>query len=442
MSPHVEVAAAGAPSRDEPDASDGERLIAALRRGEGGVWLRDAARPHRSRLPLTIAELAEAHDRLDRFAPVLAALFPGNGWDGRIGSPLLTQPATAGLPPLRVKADHALPMTGSVKARGGVYELLCRVEAWAAEAGAVTAGDPLGALATPSGRAPLANRRVVVASTGNLGFSIGLVARAFGVAAEVHMSRDAKDWKKARLRAVGAEVVEHPVDYSRTVALARAAAAMTGAAFIDDEDSRTLFVGYATAADELAGQLQAQGLVPAPDAPLVVYLPCGVGGAPGGINAGLKARFGDAVVCVFVEPVASACVVAAMAVGGGEPVDVYDLGLNNRTIADGLAVPRASGLVLDAIRGEIDAAVAVPDSAMLTWVASAWEAYGLRLEPSAAAALAAIGPFLAARAAAGAPIPPGAVHVPWTTGGSLLPASEFDALLRARTLPGVVVAEA
>jgi D-serine dehydratase len=410
-------------------------LMAALRRGDGAVWFRNPARPNVDRAPLRAEELKEARDRLARFVPVLRRLFPSHGWDGVIRSGLLSLPADGRRPALLVKADHDLPMTGSVKARGGVYELLCLIEGWAAAAGVVTEGGPLEALAGAAGPAMLADRRVAVASTGNLGFSVGLVARAFGIAADIHMSHDAKAWKKARLRAIGATVIEHAADYSRTVALARDAAAATGAAFIDDENSRSLFVGYATAAEELASQLQARGLTPTAAAPLVTYLPCGVGGAPGGVTAGLKARYGDAVRCVFVEPVASACVLAAMACGGGEPVSVYDLGLDNRTIADGLAVPRASALVLDAVRGEIDAVVALPDQGMLAWVARAWTVHGLKLEPSAAAALAAVEPFLAAAAARGEPLPAGAVHVAWTTGGSLLPADEFDALLKMASDP-------
>jgi D-serine dehydratase len=218
------------------------------------------------------------------------------------------------------------------------------------------------------------------------------------------------------------------------VARARAAAKTNGSYFIDDESSRLLFVGYTTAASELAEQLEQRGVKVDGDAPLVVYLPCGVGGAPGGITAGLKTIYGSRVRCVFVEPVASACVFAALAAGAGMPVSVYDLGLDNDTIADGLAVPVASKLVLSSVGASIDAVVAVPDSSMLEWVRRAWNESSLRLEPSAAAAFAAVPLFLEAARQTGAALPPGAIHVIWTTGGSQLPEDQFTALLRGDPL--------
>jgi D-serine dehydratase len=330
---------------------------------------------------------------------------------------------------LLVKADHDLPMTGSVKARGGVYELLCRVETLALQGNIVKQGEPLTPLLTPAARALFSKHRIVVASTGNLGFSIGLVARAFGLEAEVHMSHDAKTWKKERLRRTGASVIEHPCDYTETVSRARASAAASGSYFIDDESSRLLFVGYTTAAAELAEQLDERGVKISPNTPLVVYLPCGVGGAPGGITAGLKTIFGAAVRCVFVEPVASACVLAALAVGHGLPLSVYDIGLDNDTIADGLAVPVASKLVMSSIGASIDAAVAVTDTAMLDGVRRAWNEARLRLEPSAASGFAAVPLFIEAVHKTGEALPAGAVHVIWTTGGSQLPDDQFRALL-------------
>lgn len=198
---------------------------------------------------------------------------------------------------------------------------------------------------------------------------------------------------------------------------------------IDDENSRDLLTGYAVAAQELAEQLDSRRIVISAERPLIVYLPCGVGGAPGGITYGLKRLFGAHTVVVWVEPLASPCVMAALAGGGLHTPSVYDYGCDNDTIADGLAVPRASKLVLAAVGDAIDAVVAVPDAAMLEWLRIAWS-NKFKLEPSAAAAFAAYLPFTdACRAPSGWPDRDDAVHLFWITGGSKIPEAEFSALL-------------
>jgi D-serine dehydratase len=397
-----------------------------MRAGMPTAWLRaSGAAPNVPGLTRPVIE--EVRQRFERFQRPLAELFPDSGWDGRIRSPLKRYPVPIGAAgELFVKCDSLLPMTGSVKARGGVYELLCSIEAFALREKMLPSSMDYSALLTPASREALAKHRVIVASTGNLGFSIGLVGRAFGVDIEVHMSSDAKEWKKARLRSLGARVIEHATDYEGAVAAARQAALECDAYFIDDERSLRLFSGYSIAGRELATQLAAEGIEISTGRPLVVYLPCGVGGAPGGIAAGLLQEYADAVVIVFVEPIASACMLVALASGQRQPV--YAFGLDNNTIADGLAVPTASELVLERIGARIDAVVALPDSSMIEWVRRAWRESQFRLEPSGASGFAAIEPFLAARAERGDAIR-NAVHVVWTTGGSLVPDAEFESFL-------------
>lgn len=412
------IPAAGTPVTGAGSASE-------LKEGKGAVWLNAAPDMVAAEGgPVSLGDVTDAGRRLDRFRPALQALFPADGWDGRISSPLHDYPLSAGDISLLVKADSLLPVTGSIKARGGVYELLCHIEQLALDDGLIVEGEDYAILAAAASREKLSRHTVAVASTGNLGFSIGIVARAFGLNAIVHMSFDAKQWKKDRLRALGAEVVEHDCDYTETVGRGREAARQQSHHFIDDEASRQLLVGYAVGAEELIGQLRERGIQPTPDAPIVVYLPCGVGGAPGGIAFGLKAHLGLAAVCVFVEPTSSACMFAALEAGDGKPVSVYELGLRNSTIADGLAVPLASQLVLDAVGTAIDAVVAVPDDEMILWVRRVWRDLRMRLEPSAAAALAAVAPLLHAR-----PDLRDATHIAWATGGSLLPDEDFYPML-------------
>jgi D-serine dehydratase len=391
--------------------------------GRESVWLRGAIADATSVGPLlTNGEVRAAADRLERLAPLLADIFHDHAWDGRIRSNLLDGPRGTGW---LIKGDHDLPVAGSIKARGGLHALLNIIEQIADRHGL-----PIDRQLGRDMRDKLARHKIVVPSTGNLGYSIGCFARALGLAAEVHMSVEAKTWKKDRLRAIGASVVEHASDYSTTLAHARAAAAHDDVWLIDDEHSRDLLCGYAVAADELASQLGARGQVVNSAHPLVVYLPCGIGGAPGGITHGLKRIYGRHVVTVFVEPTASPCMFVALASGRGATASVYDYGCNNVTIADGLAVPRVSQLVLDAVGGAIDAVVAVPDDTMIAWVGKLWRSPGIRLEPSAAAAFAAFAPLQdAVRARSGWPDLERATHVFWATGGSKLPDEEFRALL-------------
>ena len=413
------------------------RIPEAVRTGEATVWFNPSAKPAAAALPtllLTGADVEVAAARWRRFAPLLKRLFAELP-DGTIGSaltrlsPSLSDRVSGGRgAAVWVKADHALPVTGCIKARGGIYEVLVHAEALALRLGLLGEGQSTDRLADDAVRAAFAAHTVAVGSTGNLGFSVGLMARALGFAVEVHMSHDAKEWKKARLRALGARVVEHAGDYATAVSAARASfRGDAGAHFVDDEDSTDLFLGYATAAAELQRQLAAAGVVVDAAHPLVVTLPCGVGGAPGGVTFGLKLLFGDHVRCVFVEPVRSPCMLVQLAAGLDAPISVYDVGLDNRTAADGLAVPRASMLVARTVGAMIEAVVTVADDHLTRWLKVAWTEAGMRLEPSAAASFAALAPFLAV---ADRSELEGATHVLWTTGGALLPDDEFEAALR------------
>src|SRR5690606_38171479 len=125
--------------------------------------------------------------RLDRFAGLLMKLFPELApLGGKVESELLPLPVLPGVdesagPHGRywLKADHALAIAGSVKARGGVHEVLEFAEALAREHGLLQGNDPI-VLAEPAARALFARHEVAVGSTGNLGMSIGLIAAALG----------------------------------------------------------------------------------------------------------------------------------------------------------------------------------------------------------------------------------------------------------------------
>lgn len=378
---------------------------------------------------LSLADIEEADALLRRWAPALLRLFPELAASGGlIESPLVElndAHILTGLPCAGrslVKCDHALPVAGSIKARGGIYEVLAFAEKLATQHGLLTnSQDPL-QLLDEKVRALFNDYTIAVGSTGNLGLSIGIMASALGFHAVVHMSHDAKAWKKDRLRKRGVEVVEHKGDYAAAVAAGRKAAAASACAyFVDDENSRNLFLGYAVAALRLKAQLDEMGIAVSETQPLFVYLPCGVGGAPGGITFGLKHVFGDAVHCYFAEPCASPAMLLRLSSTSG-PRSVYDIGLDNLTEADGLAVAAASELVFELVHQLVSGVYTVADDDLFAVLARLRQINGMQIEPSAVAA------FLGLKLLGQETIRqyPQATHVFWTTGGVFVPPEEYE----------------
>jgi D-serine dehydratase len=393
-------------------------------------------------------DLEDAAARLFRFAPLIARLFPETKKDGGlIESNLVSIPNLSGELSRRfsadirgelwLKADHALPVAGSVKARGGVYEVLTFAERLAVLEGLFTTSDPYLKLASPGIRRLFSRYTIAVGSTGNLGLSIGITGVALGFSVTVHMSRDAKEWKKRLLREKGVTVVEHESDYSAAVSAGRAAAGDDPFTyFVDDENSVDLFLGYSVAALTLSDQLRERGISIGPRRPLFVYIPCGVGGAPGGITFGLKHVFGDDAHCFFAEPVESPSFMLGMLTGFNPPISVYEIGLSNITQADGLAVPTASLLAGSAIGDLVSGCLTVSDDDLFRFVYALFTTEGIAVEPSAAAGIA--GPILLSTAGQASVYLRGhgitdymdrAVHLVWTTGGRLVPPEQFNAFM-------------
>lgn len=397
------------------------------------LWLNPGSRSVDDPLSPELIDAAER--RLLRAGPLLLKVLPELvGSDGLVESPLVDaqalRDALGGQSRWLFKADNRLPVTGSVKARGGFHEVLEFAEQVALSHG--WDGEHFADLAEPRWRECFGAYQLVVGSTGNLGISIGLLSRALGFAAQVHMSSDAKQWKKQLLREQGVCVVEHAGDYGKAVAAGREIAeADAQSHFVDDECSLSLFCGYAVAGRRLAAQLEAQDVAVSEASPLLVYLPCGVGGAPGGITYGLKQVFGDNVHCFFAEPLESPSVLIQMASGLREPVSVYDVGLSNRTLADGLEVGQASMLASTCMQDRLAGVFTVADTSLGYYLELAWEKLGERVEPSGAAAFP--GPGWISGSQAGMQWcarhqldPSKATHVLWCTGGSLVPEAEFQ----------------
>ncbi|RTE66139.1 D-serine ammonia-lyase [Amphritea opalescens] len=416
-----------------------------LRQGEPLLWLNTHYQAEESQYPceLTRDDIEQADRRLRHFAPLLQQLFPElASQQGLIESPLLSAlhlqqqhyPNLSGK--LILKADHALPVAGSVKARGGIHEVLCHAEQLALENGVIDSleDDPL-TLLSPACKALFGRHEIAVSSTGNLGLSIGIMSAALSFKSVVHMSVEAKQWKKQRLRDRGVTVIEHSNDYSAAVEAGRDASnADPSSYFVDDENSPRLFLGYAVAALRLQQQLAEQNILVDAEHPLFVYIPCGVGGAPGGINFGLKQVFGPHVHCFFAEPVEAPCVLVGMQSKDlRNPASVYQVGLKVDTEADGLAVSMASGWVCSVIDTLLSGVFTVTDDELFRALYQLKQSEGIEIEPSAAAGFA--GPNWLTETAQGktyqqqqqlTSVMANAAHLVWTTGGLFVPPEEMQ----------------
>ena len=197
---------------------------------------------------------------------------------------------------------------------------------------------------------------------------------------------------------------------------------------MDDENSRNLFLGYAVAARRLVGQLKEQNVAVDAEHPLFVYIPCGVGGAPGGVTFGLKQIFRDAVHCFFVEPTQAPCMVLGMLTGLNSQISVQDIGLTGLTHADGLAVGRPSGFVGGVMKTLLSGEMTIRDAKLYDYMRDLLESEDIFLEPSACAAFQGVARFQEHPAFRKYVEETGlqeymgqAAHIAWTTGGSLVP---------------------
>ncbi|EOG7735914.1 TPA: D-serine ammonia-lyase [Vibrio cholerae] len=394
-------------------------------------------------------DIQDASQRLKRFAPYLAKAFPETAKTNGIiesevvpisemQSVLEREYDTPIQGRLLLKKDSHLPISGSIKARGGIYEVLTHAEKLAIEAGLLTESDDYSKLLNEEFRDFFKRFSIAVGSTGNLGMSIGIMSAKLGFSVSVHMSADARAWKKNRLRALGVNVIEYAQDYGAAVAQGRKEAENDPTCFfIDDENSQTLFLGYSVAGERLKKQFDEKGIVVDAQHPLFVYLPCGVGGGPGGVAFGLKMAFGDNVHCIFAEPTHSPCMMLGVHTGLHDAISVQDIGIDNITAADGLAVGRASGFVGRAMERLLDGYLTISDERMYRLLGQLNEAENIQLEPSALAGM--IGPIVVtksveyrARMQFDDTVMGNATHLVWATGGGMVPAEEMDSYLKNR----------
>jgi len=390
-------------------------------------------------------DVLDAEERLNRFAPYIAKVFPETKEEnGIIESPIVKINNMKAkleemcgeelLGNLLLKCDSHLKVSGSIKARGGIYEVLKCAEDLALENNIITVEDNYEKLDSDEMRAFFSNYSVVVGSTGNLGLSIGIMSAKLGFKVTVHMSADARQWKKDLLRSRGVEVIEYESDYSKAVEEGRKQAqADANSYFVDDENSQNLFLGYSVAAKRLDKQLKDMGIKVDDNNPLFVYLPCGVGGGPGGVAFGLKLLYKNNVHFFFAEPTHSPCMMIGCMTKEHDNVCVQDFGIDNVTAADGLAVGRASGFVGKTLEKLMSGCYSITDENMYRLLTIMADSEDIFLEPSALAGVPGIVNILTSKEGKKYLKDSNLEdkieninHIAWATGGSMVPKDMMD----------------
>ena len=384
-----------------------EKAIEAIREKKEIVWRNPRFLPFTMvnglcELIVSDEDIQEAEERLVRFAPFIMKQFPETiGTDGLIESPLiylsnmqkeLETQFKCDIPGmLMLKKDSHLAIAGSVKARGGIYEVLKHAEDLALEHEMIKETESYEKFAEKEMKDFLGQYTVQVGSTGNLGMSIGIMSAALGFHVIVHMSADAKQWKKDLLRSKGVDVIEYADDYTRAVEEGRKQSdADERSYFVDDEKSVNLFLGYAVAAKRLKRQLEEKKIIVDEEHPLIVYIPAGVGGAPGGVAYGLKRIYGDNVHCFFAEPTQCPSVLLGIATQKFEKANVHDYGISGQTEADGLACASPSSFVTRIMTNLLSGEFTVKDFRLYDFLRTLYKSEKEQIEPSSCAAF--IGP--------------------------------------------------
>ncbi len=217
-------------------------------------------------------------------------------------------------------------------------------------------------------------RGVVAFSSGNHAQGVALAARILNVPAAIVMPTDAPAVKLAATREYGAEIVFYERERSHRDAIARALAEERGATLVPPFDDARIAAGAGTVGLELMEQT---GGVEA------VVVPVGGGGLMAG--TAIAAQGLDPAVVVYgVEPQAGDDFAQSLARGERVTIAVPS------TIADGLQTTAPGELTFAVARERVAGVVTVTDDELRAAMRFAFERMKLVVEPSGAAALAAL----------------------------------------------------
>ncbi len=222
-------------------------------------------------------------------------------------------------------------------------------------------------------------RPIVVASAGNFGQGIAYAARPLGIEAVVFTSRNANRGKIARMRALGATVIESGEDFDDACAASQGYAVEHEAFLLVDGEDARISSGAGTMALELTDGVAAGHL---PELAMV-SVPVGNGALIIGIGSWLRAVAPD---CRVIGIGAAGAPAMTMSWREGRAIDTATVDTYADGIAARIAVPKALALM----DGRIDDMILVDDDALHAAQAELDIELGLTVEGAAAAAWAGV----------------------------------------------------
>lgn len=218
-------------------------------------------------------------------------------------------------------------------------------------------------------------RPIVVASAGNFGQGVAYAGRAIGVPVVVFTSRNANRAKIARMRALGAEVIEAGEDFDDARTACEAYAAANGAELLVDGDDPRIAAGAATMGLEIGDAVQA-GTLPAP---VVALIPVGNGALINGIASGLRIGVPG---CRIVGVQAEGAPAMTLSWRAGQPIDTPSA----TTYADGIAARVSIPAAVALMAGRVHDMVLVSEEALHAAQAILTDELGVTVEGAGGAA--------------------------------------------------------
>jgi threonine dehydratase len=217
-------------------------------------------------------------------------------------------------------------------------------------------------------------RAVVCVSAGNFGQGVAYAARALGVPAVVFCSTRANRAKVARMRALGATVIETGDDFDDARGASETYAAERGAHLLVDGDDVRISTGAATLAREVTDAVAARVL----PMPVAAVVPVGNGALINGVGSWLRHA---APGCRVVGVQAEAAAAMTLSWRAGRPIDTDSAATYADGIASRIAIPQAVALM----PGRVDDMITVPEAALRAAQAELTDELGITVEGAGAA---------------------------------------------------------